>query len=233
MALEVVIQSAEFVTSAVQPDQYPATGFPEVAFAGRSNVGKSSLINCLLQRRKLVRTSRTPGLTQTINFFMVNGAFYFVDLPGYGYAKVPQAVRARWRPMVEGYLGTRRELRGVVQLIDLRHPPSADDLTLWNRLRSRRIPALAVFTKADKVSRPQWAKHAREAAAALGIAPADGVIFSAATRFGWEPLWERLSQWLGDAGLAALGRGLTLVSLSPAGGGEGRVRGSRRPAPAG
>ncbi|MEM5788274.1 MAG: ribosome biogenesis GTP-binding protein YihA/YsxC, partial [Syntrophobacteraceae bacterium] len=130
-----VVRSAEFITSAVHPKQYPDGHLPEIAFAGRSNVGKSSLINCLLQRKKLVRTSRTPGRTQLINFFLINETFRFVDLPGYGYAKVAQSVRASWGPMIETYLAGRQNLKGVIQIMDLRHPPTPDDLSLWAWLK--------------------------------------------------------------------------------------------------
>ncbi|HBD07210.1 MAG TPA: YihA family ribosome biogenesis GTP-binding protein [Syntrophobacteraceae bacterium] len=188
----IVIKSAEFIGSAVKPAQYPRHELPELAFAGRSNVGKSSLINCLLQRKKLVRTSRTPGRTQTINFFGINQTFCFVDLPGYGFARVPEAVRASWRPMVESYLTTRRQLCGVVQILDLRHPPTADDLQLWNWLQSRGVPAVAVLTKADKLKRSQWPEHARQIVLVLGLPLGGGVLFSALTREGRDVLWQRI-----------------------------------------
>jgi GTP-binding protein len=192
-----VIKSAEFVGAAVRPQQYPTVFLPEIAFAGRSNVGKSSLINCLLQRKKLVRTSRTPGRTQTINFFNINDAFCFVDLPGYGYAKVPEAIRASWGPMVEAYLKQRKQLRGVVQILDLRHPPTSDDVQLWNWFRVSRIPAIPVLTKADKLKPSQWLKHRQQAALVLGVDPEQCVLFSAVTREGSSRLWERLLDYLG------------------------------------
>jgi GTP-binding protein len=196
MVTDVHIKSAEFLGSAVKPAQYPHLELPEVAFAGRSNVGKSSLINCLLQRKKLVRTSRTPGRTQTINFFGINQAFCFVDLPGYGFARVPEAIRAGWRPMVETYLTTRRQLRGVVQILDLRHPPTADDIQLWNWLRDRGLPAIAVLTKADKLNRSQWPLHLRQIVLVLGLPVEDGVLFSALTREGRDALWQKILPWL-------------------------------------
>ncbi|MDY6852176.1 MAG: ribosome biogenesis GTP-binding protein YihA/YsxC, partial [Thermodesulfobacteriota bacterium] len=131
------IRQADFIISAVQPEQFPAADRPEIAFAGRSNVGKSSLLNKLLLRRKLARTSRTPGRTQTINFFDVNGEMYFVDLPGYGYAKVPQAVQAAWGPMVEGYLDAPRDLRTVVVLVDIRRDPGGEEENLMDWLNRR------------------------------------------------------------------------------------------------
>lgn len=196
MSSAMVIKSAEFKTAAVRSGQYPDDHLPEVAFAGRSNVGKSSLINCLLQRRKLVRTSRTPGQTQTINFFLINGLFYCVDLPGYGFARVPMAVRAQWGPMVESYLGGRPNLRGVVQILDARHPPSPDDLKLWNWLIDRKIPAVPVLTKADKVPRTKWDAAASRASVSLGI-PRDGLLlFSSETRHGRDALLLQVAAWI-------------------------------------
>lgn len=190
------IKSAEFVVSAVRAHQYPADALPEVAFAGRSNVGKSSLINCLVQRKKLVRTSRTPGRTQMINFFKINNAFYFVDLPGYGFARVPEAVRAQWRPMVESYLSGRPSLRGIVLILDVRRGPTPDDLQLWNWLDMQRIPVLPVLTKADKVSRGKCLGLQRQAAGVLGIAADALLVFSATTRQGRGELLKRLGEWL-------------------------------------
>jgi GTP-binding protein len=206
MTSPVIIRTAEFVTAAVKPEQYPTDPLPEVAFAGRSNVGKSTLINCLLQRKKLVRISRTPGRTQTINFFRINSAFYFVDLPGYGYAKVPEAIRASWRPMVETYLGSRKHLSGIVQLFDLRHPPTVDDLNLWAWLQSVRIPTLPVLTKADKVRPAQRLSHTHRAADMLGIPSAQCVCFSALTGKGRTLVWETLLKWMG---LSAVGKAPT------------------------
>jgi GTP-binding protein len=193
----ITIHSAEFVKAAVRPEGYPEDPLPEVAFGGRSNVGKSSLINCLLNRKKLVRTSRTPGRTQTINFFLINQSFRFVDLPGYGYAKVPESVRRSWGPMVEKYLQGRTELRGVVQILDARHPPTADDLQLWGWLRERGLPAIAVLTKMDKVKRSQVQKQIALHASALGVETGEPVPFSAVTRRGRDVLWERIAPWIG------------------------------------
>lgn len=190
------VMSAEFVKSAVSPEQYPPEGPAEVAFAGRSNVGKSSLINCLVQRKKLVRTSRTPGQTQMINFFLIDQVCHFVDLPGYGFARVPESVRARWRPMVEAYLTRRSTLRGVVQIMDLRHPPTPDDLNLWHWLQDRRIPAIPVMTKADKIKRSQWSKLIQAAALSLGISTEALILFSSLTNLGRPILLERLSHLL-------------------------------------
>jgi GTP-binding protein len=189
-----VIISAEFITSAVRPEQYPQDKLPEVAFAGRSNVGKSALINCLIQRKKLVRTSRTPGRTQLINFFKMNDCFRFVDLPGYGYAKVSQSLRESWGPMIETYLDSRQNLRGVVQIMDLRHPPSPDDISLWSWLKEKKIPAIPILTKADKLSRTKWNPLAQAAGRILGISPGDFIIFSAQTQQGRNELLCRVKE---------------------------------------
>jgi GTP-binding protein len=182
------ISSAEFITSASRSGQYPSSDLPEMAFAGRSNVGKSTLINCLVQRRKLVRTSRTPGRTQLINFFQINSAFMFVDLPGYGYAKVSESVRLTWGPMVETYLSSRENLRGIVQIMDLRHPPTPEDLSLWNWLKDKNIPTVPVLTKADKLSRTKWKPLCEAAGRILGISPSEFISFSAETKQGREQL---------------------------------------------
>lgn len=186
------ITSAEFIVSAVRPEQYPQADLPEVAFAGRSNVGKSSLINCLVQRKKLVRTSRTPGRTQLINFFLINESLRFVDLPGYGYAKVPQSLRETWGPMIETYLGDRKSLRGIVHIMDLRHPPTPDDISLWSWLKNRGIAAVPVLTKADKLPRAKWSSLAESASHVLGVPSRDLVLFSAETRQGRTELIDRL-----------------------------------------
>ena len=154
------ITAAEFVTSAVTPAQYPADVGPEVAFVGRSNVGKSSLINTLLNRRGLAKTSSTPGKTRTINFFRINGKFGFVDLPGYGFAQVSRAERATWGPMVAQFFQTRQELRGV-QLIDVRPPPAEDQRTRGWLLQWQR-PLLVVATKVDKIGRPHRSSHLKQ-----------------------------------------------------------------------
>lgn len=193
------IRSAEFLKTAVHPHHYPAHDLPEVAFAGRSNVGKSSLINCLVHRKKLVRTSRTPGQTQTINFFRVNDAFCFVDLPGYGFARVPESIRATWRPMVESYLTGRMNLRGIVQIMDARHLPTPDDMKLWQWLRGRQIPAIPVLTKLDKLRRSDRHSHLEQAAETLGVPVETVLLFSAVTGEGRERLWEILFPWIDTA----------------------------------
>jgi GTP-binding protein len=164
------ILSAEFVTSAAGQKQFPRDGRPQVAFAGRSNVGKSSLINAVLNRKSLVKTSATPGKTQLINFFLINGAFYCVDLPGYGYAKTPRDVQDSWAPMIEGYLRDSPQIRTVVVLLDVRRDPDERDARLIAWLSHYRIPSLVVLTKADKVTRQQAMKVQRDVTARLGLA---------------------------------------------------------------
>ena len=190
------IKSTLFIKSAVKPDQYPEGDFPEIAFAGRSNVGKSSLINVLLNRKNLVRTSSTPGRTQLINFFNVNDQFTLVDLPGYGFAKVPLEVRKQWGPMVETYLSTRSSLRGVVLIFDIRRVPSAEDLQMLQWLRAYGIPSVLVVTKCDKVSRNERAKQAAVIAGALGVLKDDLCFFSALSRDGKDEVWERIERHL-------------------------------------
>lgn len=187
-----VIRSAEFVTSAVRPGQYPEADLPEVAFAGRSNVGKSSLINRLINRRNLVRTSSTPGRTQLINFFLINGGLSLVDLPGYGYAKVPARVRAAWGPMVRTYLRTRKNLRGLVLLLDLRRSPGEQELDFWAWLEEAGIPCLLVATKADKVKPSKVGRTLAELKKALPGSAPEPILFSARTGQGRKELWGAL-----------------------------------------
>jgi len=184
-----IIKSAEFETSAVTPSQYPVSDLPEIAFAGRSNVGKSSLINALLNRKRLVKTSSTPGRTQLINFFNINHAFSFVDLPGYGYAKVPAAVRKKWGPMIETYLSQRPNLKGVVTILDIRRNPGREDLDLFGWLEHYAIPIVYVLTKADKLSKSKQAVRHQAIAGALLMDAQDLIPFSAKSRQGKENLW--------------------------------------------
>ena len=189
-----LITSAEFMTSAVRPQQYPAPDLPEFAFAGRSNVGKSSLINTLVSRRKLVQTSSTPGKTRLINFFRINGALMFVDLPGYGYARVSEEERQRWRPMVEHYISGRDNLKAVVVVLDIRRTPNAEDGQLLQWLDHQEIPCLLVATKADKLSKTAQRKQLALIADALETDPEEIVLFSAKSRTGRETLWRALAE---------------------------------------
>ncbi|BAD39347.1 GTP-binding protein [Symbiobacterium thermophilum] len=228
---------AEFVLSAVAQGQFPQDGLPEVALVGRSNVGKSSLINALVRNRKLARTSNTPGRTQALNFYRVwpqgkprpegepqpdkdagrtalsgpvlqaareSGAFYLVDMPGYGFARVSEAQRREWARLIEGYLLTRGALRGVLQIVDLRHPPTRDDVTMREWIRHHRLPSLCVATKADKIGRTAWPRHRQVIARELGL-DGDGeplVLFSAETGLGRDDVWrwirEHVQDWTFD-----------------------------------
>ena len=187
-----IIKSAEFVKSAVTPETYPKPDLPEIAFAGRSNVGKSSLINVLVNRKRLVKTSATPGRTQLLNFFRINDHICFVDLPGYGYAKVPEAVRRRWGPMVEDYLAKRRCLKGVVLILDVRRTPKREEIDLLQWLADRRIPSAIVLTKSDKLSKQRRQQQRRIAAETLALPGSDLLLFSAKTRAGRNELWARI-----------------------------------------
>lgn len=173
------IKSAEFLTSAVEPSQYPAHALPEVAFAGRSNVGKSSLINRLLNRKSLAKTSGTPGRTRTINFFLVNDDLCFVDLPGYGWAKVSKAERGRWGRMIETYLTERENLKLFILIVDSRHDTSPLDVQMAEFLEHHRIPRLVVATKADKVKKSRLAGNLNRLK--RGLAAGEIVPFSAVT----------------------------------------------------
>ena len=190
------ITTAEFITSAVKPSQYPPADLPEIAFAGRSNVGKSSLINTLVNRKKLVKTSSTPGRTQLINFFRINHAMYFVDLPGFGYAKVPAAVRKKWGPMVERYIASRNSLLGLVVLLDIRREPGVGETDLINWLEHYRIPYLPVITKSDKLSKNKQITRRKAIAKKLGLGTGDLILFSAKTRLGVPDLWEAIKELL-------------------------------------
>lgn len=153
------VHNAEIVISAVSPKQYPETDLPEIALAGRSNVGKSSFINTLIDRKNLARTSGKPGKTQTLNFYLIENALHFVDVPGYGYAKVSKTERAKWGEMIETYITSRKQLRAVVSLVDVRHDPSKEDIQMYDFLKYYGIPVIVVATKADKIPRGKWNKH--------------------------------------------------------------------------
>jgi GTP-binding protein len=187
-----LIKSAEFITSAVRPQQYPVGNLPEFAFAGRSNVGKSSLINTLVSRKKLVLTSSTPGKTRLINFFRVNDAFMFVDLPGYGYARVAEIERRKWRPMIEQYLSGRENLRAVIVILDIRRTPSAEDLQLLDWLGQHEIASVPVITKVDKLSKTAQSRQLKIAADTLRVNPNDWVLFSSKSRLGRDTLWKMI-----------------------------------------
>jgi GTP-binding protein len=191
------ISTAEFLRSAVAAEQYPRQPLPEVAFAGRSNVGKSSLINTLLHHKGLAKTSSTPGKTQAINFFLINQRFILVDLPGYGYAKVPRNVQAGWRSMVETYLQQRDTLRAVVHIVDARHSPTEQDQQLRQWLLHQGIPVLTVVTKVDKLKRSQRAVNMQEVRRGLAMPLAEPLLpFSSQNREGRQQLWHHLEALL-------------------------------------
>jgi GTP-binding protein len=192
-----IIKSAEFITSAADGSQYPEMPHPEIAFAGRSNVGKSSLINTLVNRKRLVKTSSTPGRTQLINFFLINGQLGLVDFPGYGYAKVPEAVRRKWAPMIETYLRTRTNVKGVVQILDARRIPDQKEFDLIRLLTELAIPIIAVLTKADKLSKSEQKSQLAAVTKALAPNPDPLILFSSKTRMGKEEVWAAIEKLIG------------------------------------
>ena len=190
------VKQANFIKSAVKPKDYPPAELPEVAFVGRSNVGKSSLINVLANRKALVRTSNTPGRTQLINFFNINGVLTLVDLPGYGYAKAPPDVRKQWGPMIENYLAKRDSLKTVVLILDIRRIPSDGDMQMLNWLNNYGIPPLIVLTKCDKLSKLETAKQTALISAAIGRNKEDLLFFSALSKKGRDEVWLKIEQML-------------------------------------
>lgn len=185
------IRSCEFIISAVSPKQYPEEDMPEIALAGRSNVGKSSLINMLLNRKKLARTSSTPGKTQTINFYKINEEYHLVDLPGYGYARVSKSNKEAWGKMIETYLTNREKLVEVIQLIDIRHKPTAQDIQMYNWIRHFGFKGIVVATKLDKIKRSQRQKHISQIRKTLEMDKDDILVaVSSMNREGKEALWE-------------------------------------------
>ncbi len=187
------IRDVRFVKSAVKPDQYPDDSVPEIAFAGRSNVGKSSMIDTLIQRKDLVKTSSRPGCTQLINFFLVNEAVSFVDLPGYGYARVSKKIRAARQPMVDTYLTHRPNLLGLILIIDIRRDPGEEEQDLARWLSSHEMPYLVVLTKADKLSKTQQQKRAAIISSQMNRSVGEVILFSAKTRAGRETVLDEIT----------------------------------------
>ena len=191
--MEINTHNAEIVLSAVSKAQYPQDDMPEIALAGRSNVGKSSFINTLLGRKNLARTSSKPGKTQQLNFYNIDDKLRFVDVPGYGYAKVSKTERAKWGKMIEEYLTSRDNRRAVVSLVDLRHDPSADDVQMYEFLKYYEIPVIVVATKADKIPRGKWNKHESAIKKKLQFEANDRfIIFSSETRQGYDQAWDAI-----------------------------------------
>ncbi len=179
--------------SAVNKSQYPLEGIPEIALAGRSNVGKSSIINTLLNRRNFARTSQTPGKTRTINFYLINNEFYFVDLPGYGYAKIAKSEKEKWGGIMERYLESRQELCSIFLLVDIRHEPTADDKLMYEWIKHFGYNCVVIATKADKISRGQYQKHISIIRKKLQMESSEKVIpVSSLKKTGVEELWEEI-----------------------------------------
>lgn len=192
-----IIKKAELETVAVKKMQYPEDNVKEIAFAGRSNVGKSSLLNLLVNRRKLARVSGSPGKTRTINFYRINDEFRIVDLPGYGYAKISKSISENWGEMIETYLSSRQNLLKVIQLVDIRHIPSTQDIQMYQWLRHYGLDGIVVATKADKISKNEMMKNISIIKKTLGLGPEDKVIpISSLKRSGYDELIDELDRLL-------------------------------------
>ncbi len=190
------IHQAKFVTSRAELNAFPGQGLPEIAACGKSNVGKSSLINRLGHNKKLARTSAEPGKTRLINIYDFDGLFHFVDLPGYGFAKAPKDEKEKWARMIEGYLSGSEHLKRVLQLVDIRHPPTSDDIMMVNYLRHYQIPFLVLATKADKLSKAQQSRQIPVICRALAVQPWEVIPFSAEDGQGLEKLLGEIEGWL-------------------------------------
>ena len=191
--MEINTHNAEILLSAANKSHYPQDEIPEIALAGRSNVGKSSFINTLLNRKNLARTSGKPGKTQLLNFFNIDDKLRFVDVPGYGYAKVSKTERVKWGKMIEEYLTSRENLRAVVSLVDVRHEPSTDDVQMYEFLKYYEIPVIVVATKADKIPRGKWNKHESVIKKKLDFDKDDDfIIFSSVNKDGLDAAWDAI-----------------------------------------
>jgi len=192
-----IIKNVQFIKSAVKPSQYPEYDFSEIAFAGRSNVGKSSLINTLIQRKDMVKTSSKPGCTQLINFFLVNENLSFVDLPGYGYAKVSKKIRSQWQPMVNLYLSQRQSLLGLILLIDIRRDPATEEFDMMDWLGAHEIPYLVVLTKSDKLSKTKQQKRLLSICSQLNREKNSVILFSTRTQKGRDTILKEIEDLTG------------------------------------
>ncbi|HHQ0553290.1 TPA: ribosome biogenesis GTP-binding protein YihA/YsxC [Listeria monocytogenes] len=189
------VNNVELIISAVRPEQYPETDLPEYALAGRSNVGKSSFINTMIRRKSMARISQKPGKTQTLNFYKIEEALFFVDVPGYGFAKVSKTEREKWGVMIETYITSREQLHGVIQIVDLRHKPTEDDRMMYEFLKYYDIPVIVVATKADKIPRSKWQKNAKIVRETLDFDPDDKfVLFSSETKMGKDEAWQFIKE---------------------------------------
>jgi GTP-binding protein len=188
------VNQASIIATAVKPEQYPETTLPEIALAGRSNVGKSSFINKMLNRKNLARTSSNPGKTQTLNFYQIEESLIFVDVPGYGYAKVSHSLRDSWGKMIERYLLKREQLRAVLLIVDIRHEPSKNDQAMYEWLTHQGLDVKVVATKADKIARGKWQQHMSIVRKTLGVRdPRDLYLFSSESGQGKEEIWDLIS----------------------------------------
>lgn len=192
-----VIKKAEIIISAVEPSQYPNTGWPEIALAGRSNVGKSSLINALVNRKALARVGNTPGKTRIINFYNINDSISLVDLPGYGYAKVSKEEKKSWGRLAETYLNSRKNLNMILLLVDIRHDPTPDDAIMLNYIKESGREYAVIATKADKINRSEYKKHMNRIRAVLELDKEHEIIaFSALKRMGIDEVWSKIETML-------------------------------------
>lgn len=188
------IKNARYERTAVNPDQYPADCLPEIAFVGRSNIGKSSIINCLLNKRNLAHVGATPGKTREINFYNIDDRFYFVDLPGYGYAKVSKAKKASWNQMIESYLYSRTNLKLIIMLVDVRHTPSDLDRTMYEWILNRPVSVIVVAMKTDKIPRTQLPNRLLDIRTTLNMQAETALIpFSTMTKQGINELWGQIT----------------------------------------
>ena len=187
------VHNVQMIGSFVRPEQFPTEGLPEFALGGRSNVGKSSFINRMIGRKALARISSKPGKTQQLNFYNIEEQFFFVDVPGYGYAKVSKSERAAWGKMIETYFTGREQLKAVVLIVDLRHNPTNDDCMMYDFLKHYNIPVIIVATKADKIPRGKWDKHKKNVKETLQMDANDPLfVFSSEKGIGFEQVWQEI-----------------------------------------
>ncbi|MGM0752372.1 MAG: ribosome biogenesis GTP-binding protein YihA/YsxC [Bacillota bacterium] len=190
------VNQVELVISAVRPEQYPGDFLPEFALAGRSNVGKSSFINKMIGRKSMARISSKPGKTQTLNFYKIEETLYYVDVPGYGFAKVSKTEREAWGKMIETYITSREQLRAVILIVDLRHAPTNDDVMMYDFLKHHELPCIVIATKADKIPKGKWQKHLKVTRETLNMDKEDDLImFSSETGLGKDKAWDAIKSF--------------------------------------